>query len=81
LVTGVAGDLLRSRRELIAENTLLRQQLIVASRKVKRPAFQPHERGLLVLLSRLVPHWGSALLLVQPETVLKWHRAGFQLFW
>jgi hypothetical protein len=81
LVTGVAGDLLRPRRELIAENALLRQQLIIASRKVKRPAFQPHERGLLVLLSRLVPRWGSALLLVKPDTVLRWHRAGFRLFW
>ena len=81
LVTGVAGDLLRTRRELIAENALLRQQLIIASRKVKRPAFQPHERGLLVLLACLVPRWRDALLLVKPETVLRWHRAGFRLFW
>ena len=81
LVTGVAGDLLRTRRELIAENALLRQQLIIASRKVKRPAFQPHERGLLVLLACLVPRWRDALLLVEPETVLRWHRAGFRLFW
>jgi hypothetical protein len=66
LVTGVVGDLLRSRRELITENALLRQQLIVASRKVKRPAFQPHERGLLVLLARLVPRRRDALLLVTP---------------
>ena len=57
LVTGVAGDGVRSRQELIAENTLLRQQLIVASRKVKRPTFQLHERGPLVLLARLVPRY------------------------
>ena len=78
LVAGVVGDLLRSRRELIAENALLRQQLIVASRKIKRPSFRPHERGLLVLLARLVPRWRNALLLVKPETVLKWHRAGLR---
>jgi hypothetical protein len=81
LVTGLAADLLRSRRELVAENVLLRQQLIVATRKVKRPTFRPHERGLLVLLARLLPRWRDALLLVKPETVLRWHRAGFRLFW
>ena len=65
----------------MAENTLLRQQLIVASRTVNRPKLQPHERGLLVLLARLVPRWRDALLLVKPETVLRWHRAGGRLFW
>ena len=83
--SGVAGgfvsDLTRSRSELIAENAFLRQQLIVASRGVKRPAFRGHERGLLVLLARLLPRWRCALLLVKPETVLRWHRAGFRLFW
>ncbi len=83
--SGVAGgliaDLTRSRAELIAENVLLRQQLIVASRGVKRPGFRGHERGLLVLLARLLPRWRDALLLVKPETVLRWHRAGFRLFW
>jgi len=73
LITGVAGDLLRTRRELIAENALLRQQLIVASRKIKGPAFHSHERGLLLLLARLVPRSGDALLLVKPETLLRWH--------
>ena len=51
------------------------------SRGVKRPAFQPHERGLLVLLARLVPPWRNALLLVKPDTILRWHRAGFRVFW
>jgi putative transposase len=81
LVAGLAGDVLRTRRELIAENVLLRQQLIVASRKVKRPPFRPHERGLLALLTRFVPRWRGALLLVKPDTLLRWHRAGFRLFW
>ena len=81
LLTGFAADLFRSRWELIAENALLRQQLIVASRKLKRPAFRPHERGLLVLLARLLPRWRDALLLVKTQTVLRWHRAGFRAFW
>ena len=80
LVTGLVMDLTRSRRELVAENAFLRQQLIVASRKVKRPAFRSHERGLLVLLAGLVPGWRDAVLLVKPDTVLRWHRHGFRLF-
>ncbi len=63
------------------ENALLRQQLIVASRKVKRPLFKAHERGFVVLLARLLPRWRDALLLVKPETVLRWHREGLRLFW
>jgi putative transposase len=81
LVAGFAMDLTRSRKELLAENALLRQQLIVASRKVKRPAFRPHERGLVVLLSRLARRWRDAVLLVKPDTILRWHRQGFRLFW
>jgi len=78
---GVVADLTRSRAELIVENAFLRQQLIVASRGVKRPVFRVHERGLLVLLASLLPRWRNALLLVKPETLLRWHRAGFRLFW
>ena len=61
LVAGLLGDLVRSRTELLAENALLRQQLIVAARGMKRPAFRPHERGLLVLLARLVRAWPQAI--------------------
>src|SRR5690606_2923158 len=81
LITGLAEPVLRTRSELVAENALLRQQLIVVSRKVHRPAFRSHERGLLVLLARLVPLWRDALLLVKPDTLLRWHRAAFRLFW
>ena len=81
LVAGFFKDLARSRGQLIAENALLRQQLIVASRKVKRPVFKDSERGLLVLLSRIVHGGQNAVLLVKPETILRWHREGFRLFW
>jgi hypothetical protein len=70
----------RARSELIAENALLRQQLIVAARAVKHPVLLGHERGLLILLARLVPLWRGALLLVKPETVFRWHREGFRLW-
>ncbi len=74
-------DLVRSRRQLIAENALLRQQLIVLRRSSKRPAVTPADRALLVLLAGHVRAWRQALLLVQPETLLRWHRAGFRALW
>ncbi len=67
--------------ELLAENALLRQQLIILSREVKRPAFRKTDRLLLVLLARMVRFWKEALFLVQPETLLRWHRELFRLFW
>jgi transposase InsO family protein len=78
---GLLRDLTRSREQLVAENALLRQQLIVAARTTKRPRLAARERGLLVLLARLVPRWWNAVLLVKPETILRWHREGFRLFW
>ncbi|HET8914043.1 MAG TPA: integrase core domain-containing protein, partial [Ktedonobacteraceae bacterium] len=74
-------DLGRSKSELIAENALLRQQLIVLKRQVKRPTFTRTDRILLVLLARLVRTWNQALLIVQPDTLLRWHRGLFRLYW
>jgi putative transposase len=74
-------DLGRSKSMLIAENALLRQQLIILRRQVKRPACTKTDRVLLVLLARLVRTWNQALLIVQPETLLRWHRELFRLFW
>jgi putative transposase len=62
-------DLGKSKSQLIAENALLRQQLIILRRQVKRPAFTRTDRILLVLLARLVRTWQQALLIVQPETL------------
>jgi putative transposase len=78
---GLASDLTRGKTELVAENALLRQQLIVLQRQVKRPALGRLDRLLLVLLASRVPNWKQALMLVQPETLLRWHRQGFRLFW
>ncbi|MBW2524019.1 MAG: hypothetical protein JRI23_07585 [Deltaproteobacteria bacterium] len=81
LVPGLVSDLTRSRRELLAENALLRQQLIVVRRCAKRPIICGHERGVMVALAALTRTWRDAVLLVKPETILRWHRAGFRLFW
>ena len=78
---GVLSDLRRSKRELVAENALLRQQLIVLRRRRKRPPFTRLDRLLLVLLAGQVRAWRQALLIVQPETLLRRHRAGFRLLW
>src|SRR5258708_4137690 len=53
-LTATLKDVFRPRSELLAENALLRQQLIVLYRQVKRPAFKPHDKFLLVVLASLV---------------------------
>ena len=75
------ADLGRSKSQLIVENALLRHQLIILHRQVKRPVCSKADRTLLVLLARLVRTWGQALFIVQPDTLLRWHRELFRLFW
>ena len=75
------ADLGRSKIELIAENALLRQQLIILSRQVKHPVCSKTDRKLLILLARLVRTWKQALLIVQPDTLLRWHRELFRQVW
>ncbi len=74
-------DLSRSKSELVAENALLRKPLIILRRQVKRSACTRTDRMLLVLLARTVRSWKQALFIVQPETLLRWHRQGFKLLW
>lgn len=73
LVLGVLSDLTRSRADLVLENALLRQQLILLNRQVKRPLLTHRDRFRLVLLARCTRFWKQALLIVQPETLLRWH--------
>jgi len=70
-----------ARATLVAENLALRQQLGVLQRSVKRPKLRKRDRVFWVWLSRLWSGWQSALTLVQPETVVRWHRQGFRLYW
>ncbi len=81
LAHGAIGDMTRSKGALVAENALLRQQLIVLRRQVKRPAFAARDRVLLVLLARTTRRWRDALLIVRPDTLLRWHRQGYRLVW
>ena len=73
--------LLLRRAAAAVENLALRQQVAVLNQSVKRPKLRPRDRIFWVLLSRCWPNWLSALVIVQPGTVIKWHRMGFRLYW
>jgi transposase InsO family protein len=81
LVVGTLADVTRGKGELIAENALLRQQVIILQRQTKRPPLTQRDRGLLVVLARWVRRWKDALAIVKPDTLLGWHRQGFRLYW
>jgi len=66
---------------LAAENLALRQQLAVMYRNAKRPRLRKRDRIFWVGLSRFWSGWQSSLLIVQPATVVQWHRLGFRLYW
>jgi len=74
-------SLFKSRQKLLLENLALRQQLAVLNRSAKRPQLTPADRMFWVVLSRLWRHWSETLLIVQPETVVRWHRQGFRQYW
>ena len=80
-VGSMVGDLTRTRAALVAGTTLLRHQLVVLQHQVGRPVFTPADRLRFILLARLVRGWRAVLLIVQPETLLRWHRQGFRLVW
>jgi transposase InsO family protein len=69
------------RAALAAENLALRQQLAVLKRTTPRPKLRWRDRLFWVWLARLWAGWRKVLVLVQPETVLRWHRLGFRLYW
>ena len=71
----------RTRLEMQAENLALHHQIIVLQRGRKRLALNAVDRFLWVCLSRLWAGWRSALAIFKPETVIRWHRTGFRLYW
>jgi putative transposase len=72
---------LRYRQHLIFENLALRQQLAVLSRQSPRPKLQPADRLFWSFLSRLWSRWRSAVVLVRPETVIRWQRTAWRRYW
>ena len=73
--------MLAPRVQLALENLALRQQLAICRQSVKRPKLRHRDRIFWVLLSRFWTNWRTALAIVRPETVIKWHRMGFKLYW
>ena len=76
------ADMFKSRSRLEAENLFLRHQLTIALRRApSRLRLRGSDRALLIWMTRLWPSLLGAAKVVQPETVLRWHRAGFKVFW
>jgi transposase InsO family protein len=77
------GGFFRRRAALVAENELLRQQLVAAKARIgdRRVRLSRSQRWIVAVMSRLTSTWRSAVTLVRPATVLRWHRLGFRLFW
>jgi len=82
LLATFVADMFKSRRRLEAENLLLRHQLNIALRRTPpRLRLRGSDRALLVWITRIWPNLLDLSQLVKPETILRWHRAGFKAFW
>ena len=82
LIRGVLASLFRSRAKLEAENLVLRQQVNVLRRRTpKRPHLNNTDRFLFVWLYRWFPSVLEVVAIVRPETIIRWHRAGFRAYW
>jgi putative transposase len=78
---GLLTRSLRSHRSLLLENLALRQQLAVLKRKHPRPRMGGVDKIFWVFARRFWGAWKQSLVLVHPETVVRWHRAGFRTYW
>src|SRR5713101_3974107 len=82
LILGILASRFKSRATLEAENLILRQQVNVLRRRtLKRPHCKNTDRFLFVWLYRWFPSVLGAVAIVRPETIIRWHRAGFRAYW
>jgi hypothetical protein len=81
LLLGSFRHLFSSRRNLWLENLALRQQLMVFKRRRSRPKIGNLDKLFWLVARCFWCQWKSALILVTPETVVRWHRTGFRLYW
>jgi hypothetical protein len=81
LCCGTVGRLFCSRRSLLLENLALRQQLAVWKRRHRRPRLNGFDKFFWLTTRRIWSEWKNSLIVVTPETVVGWHRAGFRLYW
>ena len=81
-VLAVLASPFKSKNRLEAENAVLRHQLIILRRKVQgRVRLTNNDRWFLIQLYRWFPSILHVLTIVQPETLVRWHRAGFRCYW
>jgi hypothetical protein len=73
--------LFRSRKGQAIVELALRQQLATYAKKQSKPRLTPLDRAFWVALSQFWPGWRDALVIVEPDTVIRWHRKGFRLYW
>jgi hypothetical protein len=71
----------RGRRSLLLENLALRQQLVTLKRRNPRPSLGVFDKFFWVIARRVYSSWKQSLLIVTPETVVRWHRTGFCMYW
>jgi hypothetical protein len=82
LLVALLRAAVRDRGDVVAENLLLRHQLAVLTRPTrKRPRLRTRDRAFWLLARLARPAWRQHLVLVRPETVVRWHRRGWRLFW
>ena len=77
LVIALAAE----RQRLVLDNVALKQQLIVLKRSPTRAKLDDSDRVFWVLLSRLFKDWAKHLVIVEPETAIRWYRKGFAFYW
>jgi putative transposase len=82
LLIGLVRATVRARSDLVAENLLLRHQLVVLTRPTrKRRRLRAHDKLFWVLVRLVRRDWRRHPVVVTPETVVRWHRCGWRLFW
>ncbi len=79
LILGCVPAFFRSRGEQAIVELALRQQLATYTQKRSKPRLTPLDRAFWVALSRAWSGWSEVLVIVQPDTVVRWHRKGFRL--
>src|SRR5229473_6944998 len=81
LFFGMLVRLFRRRRSLLLENLALRQQLAVLKRRHPRPSLSLFDKLFWIIARRVWSAWKQSLIIVTPETIVRWHRAGFCMYW
>ncbi len=72
---------IRPRHEMAMEVLALRHEITVLRRQRPKPELRPWDRWLWMMLRRVWPTWRTSLMILRPETVIGWRRAGFRMFW